>query len=294
MFPLPGKSSEIEDKSFRHKNTLQIDGRLISWDKPQLMGIVNLTPDSFFEGSRAEKSLEKVAALASSHISNGASILDLGGYSSRPGAAEVSVQEEIDRVIPAIKWIASNYPDILISVDTFRAKVAEEAILSGAHIINDISAGDLDRDMIQTVANLKVPYIAMHMRGNPQTMQKKTNYSDILGEILYYFAEKLEQFRKFGIIDVIIDPGFGFAKTLEQNYFILRNLSQFQSLSLPILVGISRKSMISKALEINAGDALNGTTALNMFALCHGANILRVHDVKEANETLKLYNTLYP
>lgn len=294
MFPLPGKSSNIEDKSFPQKNTLQIDGRLISWDKPQLMGIVNLTPDSFFEGSRAEKSLEKVAALASSQILNGASILDLGGYSSRPGAAEVSLQEEIDRVIPALKWIASNYPDILISVDTFRAKVAEEAVLSGAHIINDISAGDLDRDMMQTVAKLKVPYIAMHMRGNPQTMQKKTNYSDILGEILYYFAEKLEQFRKFGIIDVIIDPGFGFAKTLEQNYFILRNLHQFQKLSLPVLVGVSRKSMISKALEIGASEALNGTTALNMFALCHGANILRVHDVKEANETLKLYNTLYP
>ncbi|MEB2782213.1 dihydropteroate synthase [Algoriphagus sp. C2-6-M1] len=294
MFPLPGQSSKIEDKSFPQKNTLLIDGRLISWDKPHLMGIVNLTPDSFFEGSRAEKSLDKVAALVTSHISNGASILDLGGYSSRPGAAEVSLQEEIDRVIPAVKWIASHYPDILISIDTFRAKVAEESIQSGAHIVNDISAGDLDEEMIQTVAKLRVPYIAMHMRGNPQNMDKKTNYSDILGEILYYFAEKLEQFRKFGIKDVIIDPGFGFAKTLEQNYFILRNLHQFQTLSLPVLVGISRKSMISKALEIEAGDALNGTTALNMFALCHGANILRVHDVKEANETLKLYNTLYP
>ncbi|MDR7131729.1 dihydropteroate synthase [Algoriphagus sp. 4150] len=293
MFPLPGKSSKIEDKSFPQKNTLQIDGRLISWNKPQLMGIVNLTPDSFFEGSRAEKSMDKVIELATSHISNGAGILDLGGYSSRPGAAEVSLQEEIDRVIPAVKWIASNFPDILISVDTFRSRVAEEAIGSGAHIINDISAGDLDEEMIPTVAKLQVPYIAMHMRGNPQNMQKKTNYSDILGEILYYFAEKLEQFKKFGIKDVIIDPGFGFAKTLEQNYFLLRNLRRFETLSLPLLVGISRKSMISKALEVNAGEALNGTTALNMFALCHGANILRVHDVKEANETLKLYNTLY-
>jgi len=294
MFPLPGKSSKIEDKSFPQKNTLLIDGRLISWDKPQLMGIVNLTPDSFFEGSRAEKSIDKVAKLVRSHISNGAGILDLGGYSSRPGAAEVSLQEEIDRVIPAVRWIVSNYPDTLISVDTFRAKVAEEAILSGAHIVNDISAGDLDEEMLQTVGKLQVPYVAMHMRGNPQNMQKKTNYSDILGEILYYFTEKLEQFRKFGIKDVIIDPGFGFAKTLEQNYFLLRNLHQFQALSLPVLVGISRKSMISKALDVEAGEALNGTTALNMFALCHGANILRVHDVKEANETLKLYNTLYP
>ncbi|WP_425638116.1 dihydropteroate synthase [Algoriphagus yeomjeoni] len=258
------------------------------------MGIVNLTPDSFFEGSRAEKSLDKVAELVRSHITYGASILDLGGYSSRPGAAEVSIQEELDRVIPAVKWISSNYPDVLISVDTFRAKVAEEAIKSGAHIVNDISAGDLDEEMIPTVASLQVPYIAMHMRGNPQNMHKKTSYSDILGEILYYFAEKLEQFKKFGIKDVIIDPGFGFAKTLEQNYFLLRNLHQFQALSLPVLVGISRKSMISKALNVEASEALNGTTALNMFALCQGANLLRVHDVKEANETLKLYNTLYP
>lgn len=294
MFPLPGKSSKIEDKSFPQKNTLQIDGRLICWDRPQLMGIVNLTPDSFFEGSRAEKSLDKVAELVRSHITYGASILDLGGYSSRPGAAEVSIQEELDRVIPAVKWISSNYPDVLISVDTFRAKVAEEAIKSGAHIVNDISAGDLDEEMIPTVASLQVPYIAMHMRGNPQNMHKKTSYSDILGEILYYFAEKLEQFKKFGIKDVIIDPGFGFAKTLEQNYFLLRNLHQFQALSLPVLVGISRKSMISKALNVEASEALNGTTALNMFALCQGANLLRVHDVKEANETLKLYNTLYP
>ncbi len=294
MFPLPGKSSKIEDKSFPQKNTLHIDGRLISWEIPQLMGIVNLTPDSFFAGSRVEKSLDKVAELVKSHISYGASILDLGGYSSRPGADEVSVHEELDRVIPAVKWISSNFPEILISVDTFRAKVAEEAIHSGAHIVNDISSGDLDVQMIPTVARLQVPYIAMHMRGNPKNMQKKTNYSDILVEILYYFTEKLEQFRKFGIKDVIIDPGFGFAKTLEQNYFLLRNLHQFQSLSSPLMVGVSRKSMISKALNVEANEALNGTTALNMFALCHGANILRVHDVKEANETIKLYNTLYP
>jgi dihydropteroate synthase len=294
MFSLTDSSSKIEDKSFPLKNTLQIDGRLYSLNKPILMGIVNLTPDSFFEGSRTEKSLEKVAALVQSHISNGASIVDLGGYSSRPGAAEVSLQEELDRVIPAVTWISAHYPDVLISIDTFRAKVAENAILSGAHIINDISAGELDPDMVPTVAKHQVPYVAMHMRGNPQNMQEKTNYSDILGEILYYFAEKLEQFRKFGIKDVIIDPGFGFAKTFDQNYFLLRNLHQFKELSSPILVGISRKSMISKALEVEPNQALNGTTALNMFALCHGANILRVHDVKEANETLKLYNTLYP
>ncbi len=294
MFPLPGKSSNTEDKSFPQKITLQIDGRLISLDKPQLMGIVNLTPDSFFEGSRAEKSKSKLDVLVTKHIAHGASFLDVGGYSSRPGAAEVSIQEEMDRVVPAIDWIVSNYPEILISVDTFRSKVAKEAIKHGAHIINDISAGDLDEEMIPTVAKLQVPYIAMHMRGNPQNMQTKTGYSDILGEILFYFSEKLEHFRKFGIKDVIIDPGFGFAKTLEQNYFLLRNLHHFKTLSLPLLVGLSRKSMIANALEVSADDALNGTTALNMFALCHGANILRVHDVKEANETLKLFNTLYP
>ncbi|MEP0710812.1 MAG: dihydropteroate synthase, partial [Algoriphagus sp.] len=275
MFPLPGNSSKIEDKSFPNKNTLQFDGRLFNLNKPQLMGIVNLTPDSFFEGSRTEKSLEILATLVHQHISNGATLLDLGGYSSRPGALEISLQEEIDRVIPAVEWVATNYPDTIISVDTFRAKVAELAVGAGAQLINDISAGDLDKDMIPTVAKLQVPYIAMHMRGNPQNMQEKTNYSDILEEILYYFAEKLEQFRKFGIKDVIIDPGFGFAKTLDQNYFLLRNLHQFKELSSPILVGVSRKSMIYKALEVEPDQALNGTTALNMFALCHGANILR-------------------
>ncbi|WPR76412.1 dihydropteroate synthase [Algoriphagus sp. NG3] len=294
MFPLPGKSSNIEDKSFPQKITLQIDGRLISLDKPQVMGIVNLTPDSFFKGSRAEKSKSKLETLINRHIAQGASILDLGGYSSRPGAAEVSTQEEMDRVIPAIQRIVTDHPGILVSVDTFRSKIAEEAVKHGAHIINDISAGDLDQEMIPTVAKLKVPYIAMHMRGNPQNMQKKTGYSDILSEILSYFSEKVEQFRKFGIKDVIIDPGFGFAKTLEQNYFLLRNLHHFKTLSLPLLVGLSRKSMIANALEVSADEALNGTTALNMFALCRGANILRVHDVKEANETVKLFNTLYP
>ncbi|WP_333482158.1 dihydropteroate synthase [Algoriphagus halophytocola] len=258
------------------------------------MGIVNLTPDSFFEGNRTDKSADKLAILIRKHITEGASILDLGGYSSRPGAAEVSEQEELDRLMPAVEYITKNHPECIISIDTFRSKVAKETIKAGAHLINDISAGDLDPEIITTIAELQVPYIAMHMRGNPKTMQKKTNYSDILGEILYYFAEKVEQFKKFGINDVIIDPGFGFAKTLEQNYFLLRNLHHFRSLSMPVLVGVSRKSMISRALDIEADSALNGSTALHMFALCQGANILRVHDVKEANETLKLYQTIYP
>lgn len=293
MIPEKGVSS-FEDKLFPQKYTFQINGRLHVWKSPKIMGILNLTPDSFFEKSRFQSQSKDFGLQVSKLISDGADILDIGGYSSRPGADNVSEKEELERVIPAIEWIAENYPNTLISIDTFRAKVAEKAIKSGAHIINDISAGDLDPEMIPAVSELKMPYIAMHMRGNPENMQELTNYSDILGEILNYFAEKLEQFRKFGIKDVIIDPGFGFAKTLEQNYFLLRNLQQFQCLSTPILVGVSRKSMIYKTLKVEPEDALNGTTALNMFALCHGANILRVHDVKETKETLNLYHTIYP
>ncbi len=293
MFPVKGVSS-VEDSLFPQKYTFQIKGRLHVWDSPKIMGILNITPDSFFEKSRTNINsigfVEKVGKL----ITDGVDIVDIGGYSSRPGAAEVSESEELNRVIPAIEWIVKNYPETLISIDTFRSKVAEVAIKSGAHIVNDISAGDLDRDMIPLVGELKIPYIAMHMRGNPTNMQELTNYSDILGEILNYFSEKLDQFRKFGIKDVIIDPGFGFAKSIEQNYFLLKNLSQFRYLSSPVLVGVSRKSMIYKTLNSNADDALNGTTALNMFSLCQGANILRVHDVKETKETINLFNTIYP
>lgn len=294
MNTVSGRSSKFEDKLFPQRYTIQINGRLIDMTSPKLMGIVNLTPDSFYKGSRVENSLKKVSEVVTAHVTHGAEILDLGGYSSRPGAEEVSVQEEIDRVVPVVKWISENYPNSIISIDTFRAQVAKETVGAGAHLINDISGGELDEDMISTVGKLKVPYIAMHMRGNPKTMQEKTSYSDILGEILYYFSEKLEKFKKFGINDVIIDPGFGFAKTLEQNYYLLRHLSEFEFLNCPLLVGVSRKSMISKLLEVSTEDSLNGTTALNMFALCHGANILRVHDVKEANETINLFNTLYP
>jgi dihydropteroate synthase len=288
------KSSGFEDKLFPQKYTIQIKGRLVDLSKPHLMGIVNLTPDSFFEGSRIKNSHITLSQLVSLHVENGATFVDLGGYSSRPGALEVSEQEEIDRVVPAVKWVKEYYPDVYISIDTFRSRVAKEAILAGAHLINDISSGGLDPDMLSTIAAYKVPYVAMHMRGNPKNMQEKTNYVDVLGELLYYFSEKLEKFRKLGIKDVIIDPGFGFAKTLEQNYLLLRNLEEFQMLSSPILVGVSRKSMISKLLGVSPKNALNGSTALHMFALTRGANLLRVHDVKEANETLKLFNTLYP
>lgn len=293
MFPVKGVSS-FEDRLFPQKYTFQINGRLHVWNSPKIMGILNVTPDSFFRKSRTNITSKDFASQVGKLISDGADIVDVGGYSTRPGADEVSESEELNRVVPAIEWITKNYPDILISVDTFRAKVAERAILSGAHIVNDISAGDLDQDMIPLIGSLKIPYIAMHMRGNPTNMQELTNYSDILGEILNYFSEKLDQFKKFGIKDVIIDPGFGFAKSIEQNYFLLKNLSQFRCLASPILVGVSRKSMIYKTLKNNEDDALNGTTALNMFSLCKGANILRVHDVKEAKETINLYNTIYP
>jgi dihydropteroate synthase len=258
------------------------------------MGILNLTPDSFFSGSRSETSKEMLILKASQMIQEGADILDLGGYSTRPGASEVTEEEEIKRVIPAVEWIAEAFPSVLISVDTFRSNVARAAVLAGAHLVNDISAGNLDSKMLETVGQLDVPYIAMHMRGNPKTMLEKTNYSDILVEIMNYFSEKVASCKANGIKDIIVDPGFGFAKTVEQNFKILRNLEYFLALSLPILVGVSRKSMIYKTLGISPEEALNGSTALHMYALCKGVNILRVHDITEAKETLNLYKQLHP
>lgn len=286
-------SSSIEDKLFPQKYTLQIKGRLVCLDKPKVMGILNVTPDSFFAGSRLGKNQDELLARAGKMIQEGADFLDLGGYSTRPGAADVSVQEEIDRIVPAVESIRREFPEILISVDTFRSKVAFEAVAVGADLINDISAGNLDEEMLPLVASLGVPFIAMHMKGNPQNMQEHSNYSDILTEIMHYFAEKVDLFKKLGIKDVIIDPGFGFAKTIEQNFFLLKNLACFEALGFPLLAGISRKSLIYKTLQIEAPDALNGTTALNMVALMQGANILRVHDVKEAKETIKLFEQLY-
>lgn len=294
MLPGSSPSSMTEDKLFPQKYTFQIKGRVYSLDKPKLMGILNLTPDSFFEGSRVSQEEKKILGTSEKMISEGADFLDLGGYSTRPGALDISVEEEIQRVAPAISLIKREFPEILISVDTFRSEVAKVAVESGADLINDISAGNLDSKMLETVAHLGVPYIAMHMRGTPQTMQEETAYQDLVPEILYYFSEKLEVFRKLGIKDVIIDPGFGFAKTREQNFQLLRDLKSFQRLGLPILAGVSRKSMIYKTLQISASEALNGTTALNMFALLQGANILRVHDVKEAKETVTLFEQLYP
>jgi dihydropteroate synthase len=287
-------NSSSEDKLFPQKYTFQIKGCLYSLNKPKVMGILNLTPDSFFEGSRVPTDKKSVLEEAEKKIKEGADFLDLGGYSTRPGAADISIEEEIARVIPAIAEIKKNFPDTLISVDTFRSQVAKAAIEAGAELVNDISAGNLDPEMLPLVAKLGIPYIAMHLKGTPQTMQSETTYTDLVPDVLAYFSEKVKQFSKIGIKDVIIDPGFGFSKTREQNFELLRNLSSFKRLGLPILVGVSRKSMIYKTLEISANKALNGTTALNMFALLQGADILRVHDVKEAKETIELAAQIYP
>lgn len=294
MKDIPKSSLEIEDKLFPSKITLQIKGKLLLLEDPCVMGILNMTPDSFYADSRIGQSESQILAQAEKMILEGAAILDIGGYSSRPGAVNISTEEEIQRVIPSISTIKKRFPEILISVDTFRHEVAEAAVEAGADIINDISGGELDPNMIPTVGKLKIPYICMHMRGNPETMQTKTEYNNIEKEVLLFFSEKINQCQEAGIHDIIVDPGFGFAKTTEQNYRILKNLSYFKSIKSPILAGVSRKSMIYKTLEITPEEALNGTTALNMAALINGAKILRVHDVKEAKETIRLYKNIYP
>jgi dihydropteroate synthase len=287
-------SSKTEDISFSPKITLQSKGKLFLLNEPWVMGILNLTPDSFYAGSRVDSTSDKVLQMAEKMIVDGANILDVGGYSSRPSADLVSEVEELNRTVNTIAQLKKTFPDSLISIDTFRSKIAREAVNAGADLVNDISAGELDADMIPTVGTLSVPYIAMHMRGNPKTMQDNTGYENILLEIMNYFSKKMKDCKNSGIKDVIIDPGLGFAKTLEQNYWILRNLAYFKTIQAPILVGLSRKSMIYKKLGIQPENALNGTTALNMAALINGANILRVHDVKEAKETIKLYKEIYP
>jgi dihydropteroate synthase len=287
------ESSGTEDILFPIKKTLQIKGKLFLLDKPWVMGILNVTPDSFFAGSRVSHESE-VLRKAELMITQGVDILDIGGYSSRPGASHISEEEELSRTINSIYSIKKIFPDILLSIDTFRSKVAKEAVEAGADMVNDISAGQLNSQMISVVGDLGVPYIAMHMRGTPQTMSGKTEYQNIIQEMGVYFSQKQSLYQKAGIKDVIIDPGLGFAKSLEQSYWILQNLSYFKSIQSPILVGVSRKSMIYKKLEISPEEALNGTTALNMFALMKGADILRVHDVKEAVETITLYKQLNP
>ena len=271
--------------------TINCRGNLIDLTSPKVMGILNITPNSFFDGGKYSDE-NSILNQVEKMLLDGATFIDVGAYSSKANAEFVSEDEETSRLIPVIELILKNFPETLISVDTFRATVAKKAIENGACIINDISAGSLDEDMMQTVAKLQVPYIMMHMKGNPQTMQSLAQYENIVKEMLFYFSEKVAQARSLGINDLIIDPGFGFAKTLEQNFEVMNKLELFQMLELPLLVGVSRKSMIYKTLETSAEFALNGTTVLNTIALQKGAKILRVHDVKEAMECVKLCNSL--
>lgn len=265
-------------------------GELICFDTPKVMGILNITPDSFYAQSRTTPA--EVLRKAEQMLEEGATFVDIGGYSSRPNAQEVSPQEELQRVVPVVEALVKHFPDIRISVDTFRAEVARESLEAGACIINDISAGQIDPAIWEVVAHYQVPYIAMHMRGTPQTKQTYTEYDQLTKDILYYFSQVKDKARQLRINDLIIDPGFGFSKTLAQNYELMQQLALFKALECPILVGISRKTMIYKLLDTTPETALNGTTVLNTFALLHGADILRVHDVKEAVECVKIVGEL--
>ncbi|WP_269235857.1 dihydropteroate synthase [Flavobacterium flavigenum] len=266
-------------------------GRLIDLSIPKVMGILNVTPNSFFDGGKY-KNESAIISQVEKMLTEGADFIDIGAYSSKPSAEFVSEQEEIERIAPAIKLILKHFPETLLSIDTFRAEVAKASIENGAAIINDISAGELDSKMFDVIAHFNVPYIMMHMRGNPQTMQNLTQYDDIVKEMLFYFSEKVSKARSLGINDLILDPGFGFAKTTDQNYEVLQKIELFNLLELPVLAGVSRKSMIYKTLDITPQEALNGTTFLNTIALTKGAKILRVHDVKEAVECVKLFNKM--
>jgi dihydropteroate synthase len=266
-------------------------GQLIDLSTPKVMGILNITPNSFFDGGKYKNETELLERVEKM-LDEGATFIDVGAYSSKPNAEFVSEEEEISRILPVVNLLQKQFPDILLSIDTFRAEVAKRCIENGAAIINDISAGKLDDKMFEIIAQFQVPYIMMHMKGTPQTMQTLTEYDDIVKEMLFYFSERVAAARALEINDLIIDPGFGFAKTLEQNFEVMQKLELFQMLELPLLVGISRKSMIYKTLDINADAALNGTTVLNTISLSKGATILRVHDVKEAVESIRLFNKL--
>jgi dihydropteroate synthase len=282
---------KLKDKVFYRKHTLNLGGKILDLTTPKIMGILNVTPDSFYDGGK--NSLPHlIIEKASKMVEDGVSILDVGGYSSRPSAVHISEEEEIERVVPAIQAIKREFPSISISIDTFRASVAQNSIDVGADMINDISGGELDPEMFNTVAKNKVPYILMHMKGTPQNMQLLASYDNICAELLEYFQKKLYKLHEIGVQDVVLDVGIGFAKSLEQNFSLLNHLKIFETLSCPILVGISRKSLIYNTLGCSANDSLNGTTALNMVALQNGANIIRVHDVKEAFETVKLNSNL--
>ncbi|HWR32531.1 MAG TPA: dihydropteroate synthase [Chitinophagaceae bacterium] len=268
--------------------TLNCKGRLLQVEKPLVMGIINVTPDSFYDGGKL-RGTDEILKKAEQMLKEGATIIDIGGQSTRPGSERITQEDELKRVIDPVSTVYKNFPEAFISVDTFYSSVASEAVAAGACIINDISAGSIDNKMITKVAELHVPYVLMHMKGKPQTMQQQAQYKDVTKEVLDFFIVKREELYKAGVRDIIIDPGFGFGKTIEHNFTLLRNLSVFEKLNAPILLGVSRKSSIYKTLGITAGEALNGTTILNTIGLVNGASILRVHDVKEASEAVKLF-----
>jgi dihydropteroate synthase len=281
----------VQNTAFSTNKTLNIKGNVLMLDRPKIMAIINVTPDSFYSGSRFEseseilKQVEKV-------LTEGASLIDVGGYSSRPKAKDIPLEEEKSRVGGAIKSIVKNFPNVQISVDTFRSEVAQAAVDEGAGMVNDVSGGNLDQAMFATIAKLNVPYVLMHMRGNPQTMTAHTNYQNLVVDIIEDLQQKIFQLRALGVKDIIIDPGFGFAKTREQNFELLNKLELFQIFDQPLMVGLSRKSMIWKTLEIKPEEALNGTTALHALAAMKGASLFRAHDVKECKEVLELVGLL--
>lgn len=267
---------------------INVGGQLMDLSEPQVMGILNVTPDSFYENSR-QQSEAQIAGRTEQIMEEGASIIDIGAYSTRSGAADISAEEEMERLAFALQTVRRTAPQAIISIDTFRADVARRCVEEyGAHIINDISGGELDKDMFRTMAELNVPYILTHMRGNPQTMQQEATYQDVTKEVIVHLGHRLEQLREMGVCDVILDPGFGFAKTLDHNYELMAHLQAFKVLQAPLLVGVSRKSMVYRLLECTPQEALNGTTALHTIALLKGANILRVHDVKAAAEAISI------
>ena len=276
-----------KDKNFNASNKIEVKNTSLDLSTPKIMGIINMTDDSFYDGGtnyNSNKTLKKVTKF----IKEGADIIDIGGYSSRPGAKNISIKEEWKRIKDIIPIVNKNFPKTIISVDTFRSEIAKRAIENGAHIINDISGGSIDKSLFDTVASLKTPYILTHIKGNPENMQENPNYNSVINEITKYFQKKIKTLKSKGINNIIIDPGFGFGKSLQHNYEILNNLNKFKKFNLPILIGVSRKSMIYRLLKTNPKEALNGTTVVNTLCLLGGANILRVHDVKEAKECIKI------
>lgn len=277
---------------FSLNRTINARGNILNLKIPKVMGILNITPDSFFDGGKYPD-MHSIILHVEQMLVEGADMIDIGAYSSRPGAIDISVKEEEDRLIPVLKTLVKEFPQAIFSVDTFRSKIAAQAIESGAHVINDISAGELDKEMFSVIAKYKVPYIMMHMKGSPQTMTQHAQYADVLTEVMDYFISKIAILRSLGCADLIVDPGFGFAKKIEHNYTLLNNLDAFKILDVPVLAGVSRKSMLYKILDTDAEHALNATTVANTIALMKGASLLRVHDVREAKEAVRILSELH-